>query len=133
MTNLGDLEVFSRVAASMGSMSAAGRGARVVHPAVISKRMKRLEERLGARLFQRTTRQISLTEAGQGFLRAHRRHSLEGHRGGGGLRVRPRQYAVQRHAEAFPRRHPSGACISPRNLKGFMDATSGTHRQPGAE
>jgi DNA-binding transcriptional LysR family regulator len=36
-------------------------------PAVISKRIKRLEEKLGARLFQRTTRQISLTEAGSGF------------------------------------------------------------------
>lgn len=65
MTNLGDLEIFSRVI-SMGSMSAAGR-ALGLSPAVISKRVKRLEERLGTRLFQRTTRQISLTEAGQGF------------------------------------------------------------------
>lgn len=65
MTNLGDLEIFSRVIA-MGSMSAAGR-ALGLSPAVISKRVKRLEERLGTRLFQRTTRQISLTEAGQGF------------------------------------------------------------------
>ena len=65
MTNLGDLEIFSRVIA-MGSMSAAGR-ALGLSPAVVSKRGKRLEERLGTRLFQRTTRQISLTEAGQGF------------------------------------------------------------------
>jgi DNA-binding transcriptional LysR family regulator len=65
MTNLGDLEIFSRVIA-MGSMSAAGR-VLGLSPAVISKRVKRLEERLGTRLFQRTTRQISLTEAGQGF------------------------------------------------------------------
>ena len=65
MTNLGDLEIFSRVIA-MGSMSAAGR-ALGLSPAVVSKRVKRLEERLGTRLFQRTTRQISLTEAGQGF------------------------------------------------------------------
>lgn len=65
MTNLGDLEIFSRVIAT-GSMSAAGR-ALGLSPAVVSKRVKRLEERLGTRLFQRTTRQISLTEAGQGF------------------------------------------------------------------
>jgi DNA-binding transcriptional LysR family regulator len=65
VTNLGDLEIFSRVI-STGSMSAAGR-VLGLSPAVISKRVKRLEERLGTRLFQRTTRQISLTEAGQGF------------------------------------------------------------------
>ncbi|PJR16767.1 LysR family transcriptional regulator [Sinorhizobium meliloti] len=65
MTNLGDLEIFARVV-STGSMSAAGR-ALGFSAAVISKRIKRLEDRLGTRLLQRTTRQISLTEAGQGF------------------------------------------------------------------
>lgn len=65
MTNLGDLEIFSRVATT-GSMSAAGR-ALGLSPAVVSKRIKRLEERLGTRLLQRTTRQVSLTEAGHGF------------------------------------------------------------------
>jgi DNA-binding transcriptional LysR family regulator len=65
MTNLGDLEIFSRVVTT-GSMSAAAR-ALGLSPAVVSKRIKRLEERLGTRLLQRTTRQISLTEAGQGF------------------------------------------------------------------
>ncbi|WP_296039022.1 LysR family transcriptional regulator [uncultured Agrobacterium sp.] len=65
MRNLGDLEVFASVAAS-GSMSVAAKELGY-SPAVISKRIKRLEEKLGARLFQRTTRQISLTEAGQGF------------------------------------------------------------------
>lgn len=65
MANLGDLEVFASVAAS-GSMSQAAKTLGY-SPAVISKRIKRLEEKLGARLFQRTTRQISLTEAGHGF------------------------------------------------------------------
>lgn len=65
MTNLGDLEVFARVIAS-GSMSTAAR-ALGLSPAVVSKRIKRLEDRLGTRLLQRTTRQIALTEAGQGF------------------------------------------------------------------
>ncbi|WP_454744728.1 LysR family transcriptional regulator [Ciceribacter selenitireducens] len=65
MTNLGDLEVFVRVIAA-GSMSTAARDLGL-SPAVVSKRIKRLEDRLGTRLLQRTTRQISLTEAGQGF------------------------------------------------------------------
>ncbi|HVK92300.1 MAG TPA: LysR family transcriptional regulator [Mycoplana sp.] len=65
MTDLGDLEVFSRVVTT-GSMSAAGRALGLA-PAVISKRIKRLETHLGTRLLQRTTRQVALTEAGQGF------------------------------------------------------------------
>lgn len=65
MKNLGDLAIFARVV-SAGSMSAAGRELGL-SPAVVSKRLRRLEERLGTRLMQRTTRQISLTEAGQGF------------------------------------------------------------------
>ena len=65
MSNFGDLAVFSRVV-SAGSMSAAGRELGL-SPAVVSKRLRRLEDRLGTRLLQRTTRQIALTEAGQGF------------------------------------------------------------------
>lgn len=65
MTNLGDLDVFSRVIA-LGSMSLAAREMGL-SPAVVSKRIKRLEMSLGTRLLQRTTRQISLTEAGQGY------------------------------------------------------------------
>lgn len=65
MSNFGDLDVFARVVAT-GSMSAAGRELGL-SPAVVSKRLRRLEDRLGSRLLQRTTRQISLTDAGQGF------------------------------------------------------------------
>jgi DNA-binding transcriptional LysR family regulator len=38
-------------------------------PAVVSKRISLLEERLGARLFQRTTRQLTLTETGEGYFK----------------------------------------------------------------
>lgn len=65
MDRLGDLDVFARVVTT-GSMSAAGRSLDL-SPAVVSKRIRRLEERLGVRLLQRTTRQIALTQAGQGF------------------------------------------------------------------
>lgn len=65
MDQLGDLDIFARVAAA-GSMSQAARDLGL-SPPVISKRIKRLEERLGTRLLQRTTRQIVLTEAGAGF------------------------------------------------------------------
>ena len=38
-------------------------------PAVVSKRISQLEEQLGARLFQRTTRQLTLTETGAGYFK----------------------------------------------------------------
>lgn len=65
MDRLGDLDVFVRIVAAR-SMSAAGRELGL-SPAVVSKRMRRLEERLGVRLLQRTTRQLALTEVGKGF------------------------------------------------------------------
>jgi DNA-binding transcriptional LysR family regulator len=65
MDRLGDLDIFARVVTA-GSMSAAGREL-ALSPAVISKRIRRLEERLGVRLLQRTTRKLALTQAGQGF------------------------------------------------------------------
>lgn len=65
ITNLGDLEIFVKVAVT-GSMSAAAKSLGL-SPAVVSKRIKRLEEQLGTRLFQRTTRQLGMTDAGKGF------------------------------------------------------------------
>ncbi len=67
MTAISDLDIFARVART-GNMSAAGREMGL-SPAVISKRISLLEERLGARLFQRTTRQLTLTETGEGYFR----------------------------------------------------------------
>ncbi len=65
MSDFTDMEIFARVITA-GSLSAAGRELGL-SPAVVSKRLKRLEERLGTRLLQRTTRQIALTEAGRGY------------------------------------------------------------------
>ncbi len=67
VTAISDLEIFARVART-GNMSAAGREM-ALSPAVISKRVSLLEERLGARLFQRTTRQLTLTETGEGYFK----------------------------------------------------------------
>ena len=49
-----------------GSFSAAARALDMT-PSAISKQIRRLEDRLGARLFNRTTRRISLTEVGRDF------------------------------------------------------------------
>lgn len=67
MTSITDLEIFARVART-GNMSAAGREMGL-SPAVVSKRVSLLEERLNARLFQRTTRQLTLTETGEGYFK----------------------------------------------------------------
>jgi DNA-binding transcriptional LysR family regulator len=67
VTAIADLDIFARVART-GNMSMAGREMGL-SPAVVSKRISVLEERLGARLFQRTTRQLTLTETGEGYFR----------------------------------------------------------------
>jgi DNA-binding transcriptional LysR family regulator len=64
---ISDFDIFARVART-GNMSAAGRDMGL-SPAVVSKRISMLEDRLGARLFQRTTRQLTLTETGEGYFK----------------------------------------------------------------
>ena len=65
MDHLAELEIFAHIVTS-GSMSGAARELNI-SPPVVSKRIRSLEERLGTRLLQRTTRQVALTEAGKGF------------------------------------------------------------------
>jgi DNA-binding transcriptional LysR family regulator len=60
-----DYVLFARIVAA-GSLSAAGRELHL-SPAMVSKRLSRLEQRLGARLVHRTTRRLALTEAGRAF------------------------------------------------------------------
>lgn len=62
-----DYLLFAR-AIEAGSLSAAGRMLNI-SPAMMSKRISRLEARLGVRLIHRTTRRLALTEEGVGLHR----------------------------------------------------------------
>ncbi|MES2126317.1 MAG: LysR family transcriptional regulator [Pseudomonadota bacterium] len=62
---LGSIELFCQ-AAEQGSFTAAASTAGVT-PAAVSRSIARLEDRLGVRLFVRTTRQIRLTDGGQRY------------------------------------------------------------------
>ncbi|MEO0358341.1 MAG: LysR family transcriptional regulator [Pseudomonadota bacterium] len=65
MSYLANIRTFVRVY-ELGNMSAAGRDLRV-SPAVTSARISQLEDHLGVRLFQRTTRALAPTEQGRAF------------------------------------------------------------------
>lgn len=66
MAKLKQIESFVAVA-TRGTLSAAAR-AEGVTPAVMSRRLDTLEERLGVKLLQRSTRRLALTFEGQAFL-----------------------------------------------------------------
>lgn len=71
MESLGDIAVFVQVVRS-GSFTAAAEKLGMSKSAV-SKYVTRLEDRLGARLLNRTTRRLSLTEGGRSFYaRSHK-------------------------------------------------------------
>ncbi|WP_370207574.1 LysR family transcriptional regulator [Pararhodobacter marinus] len=65
MSYFDNIRTFIRVY-ELGSMSAAGRDLRI-SSAVTSSRISQLEDHLGVRLFQRTTRSLSPTEHGHSF------------------------------------------------------------------
>lgn len=91
MDLLAGMAVFARVVEA-GGISAAARDLRLSKSAV-SKQLSALEDRLGARLLQRTTRRMSLTEAGAGFLEHCRRVVAEAEAAEaamGALQVEPR-------------------------------------------
>lgn len=67
MQPLSHLESFVR-SAEAGSFSAAARQLGLT-PAAVSKNVARLEARLGVRLFQRSTRKLTLTESGERLFR----------------------------------------------------------------
>jgi DNA-binding transcriptional LysR family regulator len=64
-TSLEDLEIFYHIV-NAGSLSGAGRELGL-SPAVVCRRLRNLETRLGVRLLQRTTRRVARTEIGTGF------------------------------------------------------------------
>jgi DNA-binding transcriptional LysR family regulator len=68
MSLLENMRVFTRVV-ELGSLSAAGRHLRL-SPAVVSHRLQQLEQHLGVRLLNRTTRQVQPTEQGAAFYEA---------------------------------------------------------------
>ncbi|BBP85623.1 MULTISPECIES: LysR family transcriptional regulator [unclassified Pseudomonas] len=74
MLRLDDLTVFVRTA-DRGSLSAAARELEI-SPAVASAALKRLEQRLDARLFARSTRSLRLTAEGEQYL-VHARAALQ--------------------------------------------------------
>ena len=66
LDRLTGLEVFNKVA-SLGSLSAAGR-AMGMSQTMVTKHLAALEQHLGIKLFHRTTRRLSITEAGRTYL-----------------------------------------------------------------
>src|SRR3546814_902381 len=71
MDRVTSMRTFVRAAAD-GSLSAAGRHLGI-SPAMAVKHVNALEARLGVKLFHRTTRRLSLTEAGSNYLEACQR------------------------------------------------------------
>lgn len=67
MLDLNDLRLFTKVA-QLGGFTAAGRTLGLPKSR-LSRRIAALEEQLGVRLLQRSTRRLSLTEVGESFLR----------------------------------------------------------------
>lgn len=66
MSRLDEIEAFVRIA-DAGSISRAAERHRIAKSA-LSRRLSELEARLGAQLFHRTTRKLTLTDAGAAFL-----------------------------------------------------------------
>ena len=76
LDNLTDIAVFVRVV-ERGSFTLAADDL-ALSRAVVSKYVSRLEDRLGARLLHRTTRRLSLTEAGAALFEASRGAAMFG-------------------------------------------------------
>lgn len=112
-----DYALFAKIIES-GSLSAAGRAVGL-SPAMVSKRLARLEARLGAALVNRTTRRLALTETGERFHRdvlAILKAVEEAEARAGGERGGPAGLLRVSAPTSFGRLH-----IAP-HLKRFLDA-----------
>ena len=67
---VGSIELFG-LAAELGSFTEAAKAAGIT-PAAVSRAIARLEQRLGAKLFMRSTRQMRLTDTGQQYFKRSR-------------------------------------------------------------
>jgi DNA-binding transcriptional LysR family regulator len=90
-TDLNEIQFFARMAEDR-SFSQAARRLRVPK-STVSRAVRRLEERLGVRLVERTTRRVSLTEVGEIYLNHCRRvieEAEEADRSVGAMLAKPR-------------------------------------------
>ncbi len=98
MDSLNAMEVFVRVVQA-GSFSEAARNLNLT-PSAVSKQVSRLEDRLGARLINRTTRRLGLTEEGSAFYERAQRILAD---------VEEAEQAVS-HLHGAPARHLEAEC-----------------------
>ncbi len=133
LNQLDGLVAFCKVAAHRGFTPAAA--ALEVSPSALSQAIRQLETRLGVRLLNRTTRSISLTEAGEAYLArvgpalgdvleaSEQIHALQG-RPSGVLRINAARISIamvlQPLLAGFLRAHPD-VQIELSNDEGYVD------------
>ena len=105
LPDLESLRCFDAAATHLNFRAAAR--ALAMSPTAFGDRIKRLEELLGARLFERSTRRVMLTEAGQ-RLREHARRCID-------AAARHSGFILSTSCEIPPRSNPE-------IVKWFMDA-----------
>src|SRR5437868_5060473 len=122
LTQLDGLLAFWKVAEHRGFTAAAA--ALEVSPSALSQAIRHLEARLGIRLLNRTTRSVSLTEAGQAYL------SRIGPALGEVLEAGEQLHALQGQPAGTLRinsaRIPTAMVFQPL-LAGFLEACPGVH------
>lgn len=137
LKQLDGLIAFWKVAQHRGFSSAAAE--LEVSPSALSQAIRLLEKRLGVRLLNRTTRSVSLTEAGQAYLArigpaldlvvdaGEELHAMQG-RPAGVLRLNAARVAIamvlQRRLAGFLQEHPH-VQIELTNDEGFVDIVEG--------